>query len=338
MKNNIGKEAFLSPASQSEPDESENSEALHNYEARLQAELGDDEDDCVSALDDLDLPTDGTDVIPKRFVDGCVGDMVEARRRWEITKRWRAVKNIDKVLEEPQRYFGFIKQNYPHSLHKMSKNGCYMYVEQPGQADFHNIWRHGVSLDDLAAHYTFVTEYIWRVLDPREDGMLFSVFDLKGVKMGALAGNVLKLFKKCAGVMQAHYPERSYKMMVINAPWWFNSAFSIVSPFIDPRTKKKIGVHGKDYLKYLSVEVDVSSIPAELNGSDSTKLGESPAEKALWKYVEVLNTKHGLPLHPTLEPLSKADEKKFLKDQKEREKKEAAEKKKASKSQKAGKK
>lgn len=35
------------------------------------------------------VPTDDPSVIPKRFVDGCNGDMVEARRRWEITCRWR---------------------------------------------------------------------------------------------------------------------------------------------------------------------------------------------------------------------------------------------------------
>jgi hypothetical protein len=29
------------------------------------------------------------DKIPQRFIDGCEGDMKEARRRWEITKHWR---------------------------------------------------------------------------------------------------------------------------------------------------------------------------------------------------------------------------------------------------------
>lgn len=29
--------------------------------------------------------------IPPKFIDGCQGDLVEARRRWDITRTWREV-------------------------------------------------------------------------------------------------------------------------------------------------------------------------------------------------------------------------------------------------------
>jgi hypothetical protein len=32
---------------------------------------------------------DPEDEIPQRFINGCEGDLKEARRRWDITKHWR---------------------------------------------------------------------------------------------------------------------------------------------------------------------------------------------------------------------------------------------------------
>lgn len=35
--------------------------------------------------------------IPPKFISGCQGDMIEARRRWDITRKWREEFEIDKV-------------------------------------------------------------------------------------------------------------------------------------------------------------------------------------------------------------------------------------------------
>eukprot|EP01068_Selenidium_serpulae_P000507 Selendium_serpulae@DN10826_c0_g1_i1.p1 len=112
--------------------------------------------------------------------------------------------------------------------------------------------------------------------------------------------------------MQAHYPERSYKVAVVNVPWWFSSAFKTVSPFIDPRTKKKIGVFGRRFIDDLSQDIPLAALPKCLGGSSATPTGHSAAEKALWDFVKELNERHGLGLDPPLEPidkLSKAEQK-----------------------------
>jgi len=31
----------------------------------------------------------GATSVPPRFIDGCQGDLVEAKRRWDITRAWR---------------------------------------------------------------------------------------------------------------------------------------------------------------------------------------------------------------------------------------------------------
>lgn len=232
--------------------------------------------------------------MPDRFLRGVLGDHHEAARRWAATVKWREDESIDKILNAPQPNFDIMKRCYPHYVHKQAKNGCYVYVELVGKGDLSQLWRNGLTLDDMSRHYVFVTEYIWNILDTREDGMLVSIFDIKGAAMSELAGNNLKLFKKCSEIMQSHYPERCKKMFVLNAPWWFQTAFAIISPFIDPRTKKKICVLGKDYAKVLAEELGEWSLPKSHGGTDSDEFGESPAEKALSEYVEKLNAQHNI--------------------------------------------
>jgi hypothetical protein len=36
-------------------------------------------------------------VIPPKYISGCQGDMIEARRRWDITRKWREDYKIDTV-------------------------------------------------------------------------------------------------------------------------------------------------------------------------------------------------------------------------------------------------
>lgn len=72
------------------------------------------------------------DDIPERFINGCDGDIREARRRWDITRKWRTdeviitlnnfvppllfvlttfIQNIDSILIQEQPNFETIKVN-----------------------------------------------------------------------------------------------------------------------------------------------------------------------------------------------------------------------------------
>jgi hypothetical protein len=52
------------------------------------------------------------------------------------------------------------------------------------------------------------------------------------------------------------YPENMAKMYIINAPWLFTAIFKIVRTWLDERTREKISVEGKDYLKVLLKDID----------------------------------------------------------------------------------
>lgn len=224
--------------------------------------------------------------------------MIEARRRWQVTKKWRAENRVDYVLEEPQPNFAMIKKLYPHAVHKMGKSGHWVYIERPGHAHLETLWKSGLSFADFERHYTFITEYLWRVIDPRPNGQIISIFDVENSSISELAGKTLKMFKKCSALVGAHYPERSYKIFIVNAPWYFSTGWSILSPFLDPRTRQKISIVRSNAQKALAPYCDAHFLPREIGGTDTVRFGESDAEKGMWELVKRLNDAHGFPTRP----------------------------------------
>jgi hypothetical protein len=76
-------------------------------------------------------------------------------------------------------------------------------------------------------HYIYITEFIWQKLDTGEESKLLSIMDLRGVAMSQIAGEVREFMTKSAKLIGAHYPERSLKIFILNAPWWFNMIWKV---------------------------------------------------------------------------------------------------------------
>lgn len=48
------------------------------------------------------------DEIPQRFINGCDGDIREARRRWDITRKWRETEVTNLIIKYYYHYFHLI--------------------------------------------------------------------------------------------------------------------------------------------------------------------------------------------------------------------------------------
>lgn len=154
-----------------------------------------------------------------RFVVGCGGNLCEAARRWMVTCDWRRAEGIDTLVSSPQPLFHTVKRFYPHFLHGKARTGSYVYIEQPGLGSVQTLLKQpGATIETVVRHYTFISEFVWNILDPREEGKLVSVWDVTGIGMHDLAGDTLALLRATMKVMQAHYPERTEKLFIINAP------------------------------------------------------------------------------------------------------------------------
>ncbi|KAH7296020.1 hypothetical protein KP509_26G004400 [Ceratopteris richardii] len=68
-------------------------------------------------------------------------------------------------------------------------------------------------------------------------------------------------------ILQDHYPERLGKLFMLNVPLAFQSAWQIVSKFMDPNVRKKIVfVNKKKVLETLTNDIDISQLPRHFGG------------------------------------------------------------------------
>lgn len=91
-----------------------------------------------------------------------------------------------------------IKRHYPHGIHRRARNGCPIWIER--RMDLPAVREGGVSLEALRRHYLFVTEYLWRVVEPDFDrGQVVTVLDVAGLGLRDLAGEAVGFVKvqKC---------------------------------------------------------------------------------------------------------------------------------------------
>lgn len=110
------------------------------------------------------------------------------------------------------------------------------------------------------------------IADEYSNSQLISIFDVSGARLAELTGPILKLFQKCTETIQAHYPERSFRLFVIHAPWWFSTAWALLSPFLDRRTKQKVKVltgNAEAQKKQLIADVGVDKLPEMYGGTAS---------------------------------------------------------------------
>ncbi|GMF64901.1 unnamed protein product [Phytophthora lilii] len=178
-----------------------------------------------------------------RFIAGEKGDVEKGRARYLRTLEWRKENDIDNILVTPHPNFEIIKKYYPQYFHGRTRDGLPVYYERPGKIDLPALKREGLSIDDLLRHYMYITEYLWRVVEPNDSGRSITVLDVTGIGMYDLGGEVLDFIKRASAFTGAHYPERSAHIFIINIPGWFNMIWRMVKPLIDPVTREKVRPH-----------------------------------------------------------------------------------------------
>lgn len=238
--------------------------------------------------------------IPQRFIDGCNGDTKEARQRWDVTKHWRESEGVNTILQEAQPYYFLIKKMWPHYHCGRGKLGHIIYYERPGEFQSAQLAARGVGVEELIRHYIFQTEYQWNILcHGDETAKSIAVLDAAGVKMSDLAGDNLNFMKRAIGIANQHYPERSYVIYVINAPFFFSWAWKLVKHLVHENTQKKVRIlSSREILTGLQEHIDVDTIPVYyggklVHGENAEELDccrfHSPEVTGMNEYVRKLN-------------------------------------------------
>jgi hypothetical protein len=160
---------------------------------------------------------------------------------------------------------------YPQYYHKTDKDGRPVYIEQLGKIDLTALAK--ITSDDRMLQ-NLVVEYE-KLTDPRlpacsrKSGVLLetccTIIDAKGVGITQIP-SVYGYLQRASVISQNHYPERLGKLYIINAPWGFSGAFSVVKKFLDPVTVAKIHILGSVYEKELLGQIPKENLPTRFGG------------------------------------------------------------------------
>lgn len=174
---------------------------------------------------------------------------------------------------------------------KIAQDGRPVYFEQLGNidlAEINKITSAERMLQNLVVEYE-------KLVDPRlpacsrKAGQLLetccSVMDLKGVGISKIS-SVYSYVKSASAISQNYYPERLGKLYLINAPWGFASAFSVVKGFLDPVTVQKIHILGAGYYAELVKQVPSENIPTMFGGTCECEGGCPFSDKGPWQDPE----------------------------------------------------
>lgn len=228
--------------------------------------------------------------LAKERFKNCEPDPALGLKRWEVTQGWRK-QYANGVLLQSHPKFNDIKEHYPHAFAGRSKTGCPIYVEQPGLVKMKALKKCGVTVDDLLSHYIHLSEYLWRVLEPSEEGRTVSILDMKGISMSDFAGEVMHFVKEASKIIGEHYPERSYQIFVVNTPMWFSTIWRAVRPWINEVTQKKTHIYSWGYEKKLLEHIDADVLPKLYGGNAPNDFAAIPEEAAYRKFVNDMNAR-----------------------------------------------
>jgi hypothetical protein len=163
----------------------------------------------------------------------------------------------------PLNHCGFGKKGHP------------IYWERTGyiQSTFPEVKKKFSNIELLQFHlqsneyFENRLNFINKQLDPNAEVITkyIVVFDMNHLQI-SLDMDSIWYIKQMLEMDQKFYPERLYKLFIINCPWYFNTIYSIFKPFIDQKTRDKIIILGGDFLSALEEVIDRKCIPTDYGG------------------------------------------------------------------------
>ena len=175
-------------------------------------------------------------------------------------------------------------RNYTQFLHKHDKLGHPLYFEKIGSINIPQLKRVGVTPDALFKHYLFAMEFMLKyaaheicpcdACAPSETQKICIVLDARGIGMRDMGGEVFEFIRRCTSAMQCHYPQRSFKIFIVNVPSWFGMAWKGVKPLLNEATRAKTNILTESETAAALLEfIDAENLPVEYGGTCSCSGG-----------------------------------------------------------------
>uniref|UniRef100_A0A7S3YHI5 CRAL-TRIO domain-containing protein n=1 Tax=Heterosigma akashiwo TaxID=2829 RepID=A0A7S3YHI5_HETAK len=152
--------------------------------------------------------------------------------------------------------------------------------------DLETLWENEVSEYLFFQHIIFCLEYCWENLCPLETSRITVIVDLNGLSTTDLVGEKMKLMSKTLEMIGQHYPERSFQILILNAPGWYSWLFSVVKPLLRVKTQRKIQVvKTNQVVQTLMEKIPFDQLPKEYGGGSQNSLQDSEQEQLMRKFA-----------------------------------------------------
>lgn len=184
---------------------------------------------------------------------------------------WRKEKQPTDELYFPES----MAEDYPVGYGDgVDKEGNLLYFERPGNGGKchpkHFVEKNG--LDVIGKWHIASVETGRKRMEASnyESPRVTMVIDL--LNLGDCGTSMIKFARLLASIDQDNYPEQLARMIIINAPSFFQTVWRLVRLAIDDRTKDKIRLVGKDFKEALLELIDEEYLPTFCGGSNDSWL------------------------------------------------------------------
>ncbi|XVF08582.1 hypothetical protein REPUB_Repub07fG0015800 [Reevesia pubescens] len=124
-------------------------------------------------------------------------------------------------------------------------------------------FQHKGGVEEFKRFIVYIFDKMFARMPPGQEKFVV-IGDLKG---WGYANSDIRAYLAALSLLQDYYPERLGKLFIVHAPYIFMTAWKIVYPFIDNKTRKKIVFVEKKTLKStLLEEIDESQLPETYGG------------------------------------------------------------------------
>lgn len=144
---------------------------------------------------------------------------------WRVTTKPENImpKDVPNEIETRKAiWFGKDKQSHPCLVVKISRTNP------------------KVDPQEMVKFGLYLLEKGIKEADVEGSGHIVGIIDLSGLSHKLISSKMTPILKELIQIIQSYYPERLHKLYLVKPNWIFRLLFTILKPFIDPKTRSKI--------------------------------------------------------------------------------------------------
>ncbi|KAL1219884.1 Patellin-3 [Cardamine amara subsp. amara] len=242
-------------------------DALDNHQFG-EAETPEEEEVVVKIWGIPLLKDDRSDVVLLKFLRARDFKVKDSLAMLKSTIKWRRDFKIDELVDE-ELVDDLDKVVFMHGHDREGHPVCYNVY---GEFQNKELYKKTFSDEEKRKHFLrtriqFLERSI-RKLDFSSGGVstIFQVNDMKN-SPGLGKKELRSATKQAVELLQDNYPEFVFKQAFVNVPWWYLVFYTVIGPFMTPRSKSKLVFAGpsrsaETLFKYISPE----QVPVQYGG------------------------------------------------------------------------